>query len=36
MKMENELGSPRGGTVRSVAVEAGQAVEQGQLLVELE
>ncbi len=36
MKMENELGSPRDGTVRSVAVEAGQAVEQGQLLVELE
>jgi biotin carboxyl carrier protein len=36
MKMENELGSPRDGTVRAVAVEAGQAVEQGQLLVELE
>jgi biotin carboxyl carrier protein len=36
MKMENELGSPRDGTIASVAVEAGQAVEQGQPLVELE
>ena len=36
MKMENELGSPREGTVASVLVEPGQAVEQGQILVELE
>ena len=36
MKMENELGSPRDGTIAAVAVEPGQAVEQGQPPVELE
>jgi biotin carboxyl carrier protein len=36
MKMENELGSPRAATVKAVHVEPGQAVEQGQVLVELE
>lgn len=33
MKMENELSLPRGGTVRSVHVSAGAAVERGALLV---
>jgi biotin carboxyl carrier protein len=36
MKMENELSLPRGGTVSAVRVEAGQTVEQGQVLVVLE
>ena len=36
MKMENELRATAGGTVKSVAVSAGTAVEKGALLVELE
>jgi biotin carboxyl carrier protein len=35
MKMENELRSPSAGTVRSIAVSPGTAVEKGALLVEL-
>ena len=35
MKMENELCAERGGTVSSIAKTAGQAVETGDLLVEL-
>jgi biotin carboxyl carrier protein len=36
MKMENELSLPRGGKVSAVRVEAGQTVEQGQVLVVVE
>ncbi len=36
MKMENELALPRGGTVRSIAVSAGQTVEQNQILLVVE
>jgi biotin carboxyl carrier protein len=36
MKMENELSLPHGGTVSAVRAEAGQTVEQGQVLVVLE
>jgi biotin carboxyl carrier protein len=36
MKMENELSLPRGGTVTSIGAEAGQTVEQGQVLVVVE
>jgi len=36
MKMENELGLPRGGTVSKINVEAGQTVEQNQVLVVVE
>jgi biotin carboxyl carrier protein len=36
MKMENEIASPRAATVRSVRVAAGQHVETGAVLVELE
>jgi biotin carboxyl carrier protein len=36
MKMENELRTASGGRVRAVLVAAGQAVEKGQALVELE
>jgi glutaconyl-CoA decarboxylase len=36
MKMENELSLPRGGTVTAVSTEAGQTVEQGQVLVVVE
>ena len=35
MKMENELASERGGTIKAVHKTAGQAVETGELLVEL-
>ncbi len=35
MKMENELRSTAGGTVASIRVQPGQAVEKGTLLVEL-
>lgn len=35
MKMENELVSERGGTVAQIAKQAGQAVDTGDLLVEL-
>ncbi len=35
MKMENELVSERGGTVAKITKSAGQAVETGDLLVEL-
>jgi len=36
MKMENEIASPRAATVRRVRVAAGQHVEMGAVLVELE
>lgn len=36
MKMQNELRSPRGGTVGRLAVGAGQTVERGDLLLVLE
>ena len=36
MKMENELSLPRGGTVTSTHAEAGQTVEQGQVLLVIE
>lgn len=36
MKMENDVRSPGGGIVKSIAVQQGQAVEAGQLLVTLE
>ena len=36
MKMENEIASPRAATVRTVRVVAGQDVETGAVLVELE
>lgn len=36
MKMENELASPRDAVVKAVCVQVGQAVELGQLLVQLE
>jgi biotin carboxyl carrier protein len=36
MKMENEIVSERGGTVKAVHKQAGQAVDTGDLLVELE
>ena len=36
MKMQNELRSPRGGTVARVAVGPGQTVERGDLLLVLE
>jgi biotin carboxyl carrier protein len=35
MKMENELASERGGTVATITKTAGQAVDTGELLVEL-
>jgi len=35
MKMENELVSERGGTVKAVLKQAGQAVDSGDVLVEL-
>jgi biotin carboxyl carrier protein len=35
MKMENELGAPRAGTVRRVAVRAGDTVERDALLLEI-
>ncbi len=36
MKMENELVAERGGTVKSVGKQAGQAVDTGDLLIEIE
>ncbi len=36
MKMENELGAERAGTVKDVSVEAGQTVNQSDLLVRIE
>lgn len=36
MKMENELVAERGGTVKSVNKQAGQAVDTGDLLIEIE
>ena len=36
MKMENELSLSRGGTVGQVSAQAGQTVEQGQVLVVVE
>jgi biotin carboxyl carrier protein len=35
MKMENELVTERGGTVKTISKQAGQAVDTGDLLVEL-
>jgi biotin carboxyl carrier protein len=35
MKMENELISERGGTVTAVHKQAGQAVDSGEVLVEV-
>ena len=35
MKMENELVAERGGTVSAIHKQAGQAVDTGDLLVEL-
>jgi len=36
MKMENEIGSPRTGTVAEVRVRPGQAVEAGELLARID
>ena len=36
MKMENELGSPKAGRVREVAVSEGMSIEAGRLLVVVE
>lgn len=36
MKMENSFQSPRDGVVKAIAVAVGDAVDKGQLLVELE
>jgi biotin carboxyl carrier protein len=36
MKMENEVGSPRAGTVKEIRVKPGQAVEAGELLAVVE
>ncbi|MDE3743579.1 acetyl-CoA carboxylase biotin carboxyl carrier protein subunit [Maribacter polysaccharolyticus] len=36
MKMENVIASPRTGTIKSIAVNKGEAVEKKQLLIEFE
>lgn len=36
MKMENSFLSPRDGVIKSIAVEKGNAVDKGQLLIEFE
>ncbi|MCP4567460.1 MAG: biotin/lipoyl-binding protein [FCB group bacterium] len=36
MKMENDIKSPVAGKVKNIAVEVGQIVDKGQLLVEFE
>jgi len=36
MKMENEMASPKDGTVRSIEVRAGQTVESGAVLAEID
>ena len=36
MKMENEIRAAVAGTVKAIHVEAGQVVESGELLIELE
>ena len=36
MKMENELRAPRGGVVRDLAIEEGQALEGGVALCRIE
>ena len=36
MKMQNEVVSPRDGTVRALRVSPGDAVTKGQILIELE
>lgn len=36
MKMENEIGAPRGGTIKAIEVQTGQAVESGARLVVFE
>jgi glutaconyl-CoA decarboxylase len=35
MKMQNEIGSPAAGTVKSVNVAAGESVKPGQIMVVL-
>ncbi|RLF28635.1 MAG: acetyl-CoA carboxylase biotin carboxyl carrier protein subunit, partial [Thermoplasmata archaeon] len=35
MKMENEIVSPRDGTVRNIRVREGETVERGQVLMEV-
>jgi biotin carboxyl carrier protein len=35
MKMENSFLSPRDGVIKSIAVTKGDAVDKGQLLIEL-
>lgn len=36
MKMENVIVSPRGGIIKSIAIEKGNAVDKNQLLIEFE
>jgi biotin carboxyl carrier protein len=36
MKMENEIRAPAAGKVKEIRVAPGQAVESGELLIELE
>ncbi|WP_368731792.1 biotin/lipoyl-containing protein [Nostoc linckia] len=36
MKMENTFVSPRAGVIKSIAVNKGDAVDKGQLLIEFE
>ena len=36
MKMEQTIAAPQAGTVRAVLVQAGDAVQHGQTLIELE
>jgi biotin carboxyl carrier protein len=36
MKMENEVKAPKAGKVVEIKVEAGQAVEKGQLMMVIE
>jgi biotin carboxyl carrier protein len=36
MKMENSFLSPRNGTIKSISVLLGDAVDKGQLLIEFE
>jgi biotin carboxyl carrier protein len=36
MKMENELGAPKAGRVKDVAVAEGESVEAGRVLIVIE
>ena len=36
MKMENVIASPRTGTIKSISINKGEAVEKKQLLIEFE